>query len=116
GFKTLIGGVIPGAAGEIVGQALHVRDFFFVVVRVLIVLAVTKIFHEAGWRIAEVQRNGIGFGLLHVFVNCAESSVEGIGFWCEGRGFWWEGKVDDGWGEDKIALRWAEEVEGFFCG
>ena len=64
-----------------VGQARHVGDFFFVVVRVLIVLAVTEIFHQASRRVAQVQRHVIGFGLLHVFAQGAEGGVERVGFW-----------------------------------
>src|SRR5215467_596497 len=47
-FKALVGRVIPGAAGKIVGQTLHIRDLFLVVVRIAIVLAVTQVFHEPG--------------------------------------------------------------------
>src|SRR5580765_2196781 len=108
-FKTLIGGVIPRAADKVFGQALHVGGFFVVIVRVLIAFAVTEIFHEPGRRIAKVQRNGIGFGFLHVFVYCAESSVEGIGFWREG-------KINGDLRESQVALGLAEKIESVFCG
>src|SRR5215831_19216317 len=57
-FKALVGRVIPGAASKVVGQALHIRDLFLVVVRILVVLAVAQIFHEPGRSIARCRGTG----------------------------------------------------------
>src|SRR5713101_9639259 len=47
-LETLVGGLVIRAAGEIVGEALHVRDFLVVIVGVLVAFAVADVFHEAG--------------------------------------------------------------------
>src|SRR5258708_31562107 len=47
-FETLIRGFVPRAAHEIVRQALHIGHFFLVVMRVLVVSAITDIFRQGG--------------------------------------------------------------------
>src|SRR5258708_585331 len=42
-LEALVGGVVVGAAGEIVGEALHVGDFVFVFVHVFEDLAVSGV-------------------------------------------------------------------------
>ncbi len=82
-FEALVGGLVVGAAGEIVREAGHVGDFFVEIVGVLVAFAVADIFHEAGDGVAEMQRDGIGFGFVHVVDDFAVGSVNGIGFWRE---------------------------------
>src|SRR5258707_5793006 len=77
-LEALVGGLVVGAAGEIVGEALHVGDFLFRVVGVLVAFAVADAFHQASDGVAQVQRDGIGFGLLHVFEDFAVAGVERI--------------------------------------
>src|SRR6266852_6851225 len=103
-LEALVGGLVVGAAGEIVGEALHVGDFLFVVVGVLVVFAVADVFHQAGGRVAQVQRDGIGFGLLHVIEDFAIAGVQRVGF---GR----ERKIHGGLRERQVAFGRAEKIE-----
>src|SRR5580658_5730408 len=83
-FEALVGGLVVGAVGEVVGEAGHVGELVFVVMGVFVALAVADIFHEAGDGVADMQRDGIGFGFVHVVDDFAVSSVDGIGLWREG--------------------------------
>ena len=108
-FEALVGGLVVGAAGEIVGEAGHVGNFFFEIVGVFVAFAVANIFHEAGDGVAEMERDGIGFGFVHVFEDFAVGGVNGIGFWRER-------KIDGGLREREIAFGGAEKIEGVFGG
>ena len=55
-----------------------------------------------------MERHGIGFSFLHVFLHFAVSSVERIGFWRER-------KVDCGLRKCEMAFRSAEKIEGIFA-
>ena len=45
GFEALVGGLVVGAAGEIVGEAGHVGDFFFEIVGIFVALTIADVFH-----------------------------------------------------------------------
>src|ERR1700739_330606 len=60
-FEALVRGLVVIPAGWVVGEALHVRDFVVVFVRVLVAFAVPDVFHQACDRVTQVQRDGIGF-------------------------------------------------------
>ena len=82
-LEALVCGLVPGAAGEILGQARHVGDLFFEIVGVFVAGAVADVFHEIGGCVAEMERNRTGFSFVNVFEDIAVSSVNGVGFWGE---------------------------------
>ena len=45
------------AAAQGVRQAIHIRDFTFDIVRILVTLAVTQALHQTGRRVADVEGN-----------------------------------------------------------
>jgi hypothetical protein len=47
-------------AAEIVRHALHVCDFFFEIMRILVAFAVADLLDQFRYGIAEVQRHGLG--------------------------------------------------------
>src|SRR5581483_9023697 len=55
--------LVVATIAEVVRKTLHIRDFGFQVVGILIALAVAEGFHETGWRIAQMKRNRISGGL-----------------------------------------------------
>src|SRR5260370_32700371 len=65
-FEALVGGLVVGAASEIVGEAGHVCDFIIEIVGVFVALAVDDVFHEARERLAEVERYRVGLGFVNV--------------------------------------------------
>ncbi len=75
-FHTLIGRVVIGAILQAVGQALHVGDFLFRVVGVLVALAVAEALHQLSGGVAEVEGNGFGGRLLDIMENRAISRVK----------------------------------------
>ncbi len=103
-LEALVGGPVVRAAGEIVGEARHVGNFFLEIVRVFVAFAVADIFHEAGDRVAKMERDGIGFGFVDVIDNSAIGSVDGIGL---GR----EREIYGGLCEGQMAFGRAEEIE-----
>ena len=109
GFETLVSRFVVRARGKVVWEAGHVGDFVFEIVGVFVALRVADIFHEAGDGVAEMQRDGLGFGLVDVFEDLAIGGVEGVGFGSER-------ELDSGLGESEIALGCAEEIEGVFGG
>src|SRR5258708_23539664 len=84
-LEALVGGLVVGAAGEVVGEALHVGDFVFGVVGVLVAFAVADMLHQAGDRVAQMQRDGVGFGFVHVVEDFAVSGVQCVGFGRKGK-------------------------------
>src|SRR6266850_6694796 len=100
-FEALVGGLIVGAAGEIVGEAGHVGDLIVEIVGVFVALAVADIFHQSGYGVAEVEGDGISFGFLDVFEDGAVAGVESVGF---GR----KRKIDGGLRESQMTLGRAE--------
>ncbi len=70
--------MVVRAGGEVVGEAGHVGDFVGVVVGVLVAGTVADVFHEAGDRVAEMKRNGIGFSFVDVFEDVAVGDVDGV--------------------------------------
>src|ERR1700757_1048854 len=105
GFKTLVSRFVVGAQGKVVWEAGHVGDFVVEIMGVFVGLSVADIFHEAGDGVAEMERDGIGFGFVDVLEDFAVGGVGGVGFWSER-------KVDGGLGEGEIAFGSAEEIEG----
>ena len=101
--------MIVHAVAQAVGQALHVGDFVFGVVGVLIVLAVAQAFHQAGGGVAQVQRDGLGGGLLHVLLNRSVGGVKRVRFRRDR-------KIDDGLREGEIAFGHADEIDGVTSG
>ena len=77
-FDAFVGGMVVNTVAEIVGQALHVGDFAFDVVGVLVAMAVSKALHQSGGRIAQVKRDGLGRGALHVLLHIAVGDVKRI--------------------------------------
>jgi hypothetical protein len=67
--------IVVFAAAKIIWHALHVGDFFVEVMRVLVAFAVTDLLHQLCYRIADVQRNGLGCGPFDVFLNRAVGGV-----------------------------------------
>src|SRR6266404_1333117 len=108
-LEALVGGLVVGAVGEVVGEALHVRDFVLVLVRVLVAFAVADIFHQARRRVAQVQRDGIGFGFVNVFDDFAVSGIERVGFWRER-------KIHGRLRERQMAFGRAAKTESVFGG
>src|SRR5712691_4633433 len=108
-LEALVGGVVVGAAGEVVGQALHVGDFVLGVVGVLVAFTVAKMFHQACGRVAQVQRDGIGFGFLHIFEDFAVSGKQRVGFWRER-------KIHGGVCQRQVAFGRAEKIESVLGG
>src|SRR6202035_2442791 len=108
-LEALVGRLVVGAPGEVVRQAPHVRNFLVEIVRVFVALTVADIFHQAGNRVAQVERNWVGLGFVNVFHNLAVGSVEGVGL---GR----ERKIYGSLGQRKIAFRRSDEIEGFLGG
>ena len=104
-FDAFAGGVVVGAIAQIFREAFHVGDAAFDVVRVLVVLAVVEVLHEAGGRVAQVQRDGLGGGVFDIAQDGAVGGVEGVRL---GR----EGEIDDGLREREIAFGRAEEIDG----
>src|SRR5713101_690320 len=90
-----------------VGEALHVGDFFFCVVGVLVAFAVAKMFHQACGRVAQVQRDGISFGFVYVFEDFAVCGVQRVGFWRER-------KVHGGLLLFLVAMGTTEKIESIF--
>src|SRR6267143_3399415 len=80
-FEALVGGLVVGAAGEIVGEAGHVGDFIIEIVGVFVALAVADIFHEASDGVADVERNRFSLGFVNVVDDLAVGGVDGVGFW-----------------------------------
>src|SRR5208282_549230 len=107
-FEALIGGLVVSAAGEIVGEAGHVRELFVEIVGVFVAFAVADIFHEAGDGVAEMQGHGIGFGFVYIIDDFAIGSVNGIGFWRERQ-------IDGGLGEGEIAFGYTKKIERILC-
>ena len=70
--------MVVDAILQIVGQALHVGDFLFQVVRVLISLAIADCLHQAGWRVSQMQRHRVLRGSLDIFLHRAVGGVERI--------------------------------------
>src|SRR5216684_159719 len=108
-LKALVGGLVVGAAGEVVGEAGHVGDFIIEIVGVFVALAVADVFHETGDGVADVERHRFSLGFVNVIDDFAVGSVDGIGFWRER-------EIDDGLGEGEMAFGRAEEVESIFRG
>ena len=88
---------------------MHVGDFVFDIVGVLIALAVAQAFHQSGGRVAQVQRDGFGGGLFDVLLHFAVGGVERIRL---GR----EREIDDGLRQREIAFRHADEIHGIAGG
>src|SRR2546429_6872783 len=58
-LEALVGGMVVGAAREIVREAEHVGDFFREVVGVFVAVAVAEIFHKASGGIAHIDRKSV---------------------------------------------------------
>ncbi len=108
-LEALVGGLVVGAAGEIVREASHIRNFIIEIVGVLVAVAVADISHESGDSVAEMERDGIGFGFANVFENRAVAGIERVGFWCKR-------KIDGGLREGQVTFRRAEEIESVLGG
>ena len=74
---------------------------------VFVAVAVADIFHEASDGVAELKRNGVGFGLVDIFQNGTVPGIERVGFWRER-------KIDGGLREGEMAFGRAEEIESVF--
>ena len=77
-LNSFIRRMIVLAVAQAAGQALHVRDLVFGGVGVLIVLAVTDCFHQAGGRVAQVQGDGLGGGLFYILNDGSVGGVERV--------------------------------------
>src|SRR5258706_12838771 len=84
-FEALVGGLVVGAAGEIVGEAGHVGDFIIEIVGVFVALAVADVFHGAGNGVAGVEGHRVSFSLVAVIEELAVGAGRAVGFWvaCE---------------------------------
>ena len=65
-FDAFVRGLVVAAIFQIVGQALHVSDFAFEIVGILVALPVTEILHKSGRGVAKVQRHRLGNGTLDI--------------------------------------------------
>ncbi len=97
-FTALVGGVVVGAVGEGIGQALHGGNLGSEVVGVLVVFAVIERFHKLCGGVAQVERDRLGCGGFNVCGDGGPGGVDGVGFGCKG-------EVDSGLGEGEIAFR-----------
>ena len=104
-FDAFAGRAIIHAITQTVGQALHVSNLIFGVVRVLIILAVAEAFHQAGGSVAQVQGNGLSGGLLDILLDGAVRGVKRVRFWRDR-------EIDDRLRESEIAFRHADEIYG----
>src|SRR5882672_5371829 len=77
-LKTLVSRFVVCARGKVVWEAGHVGDFVFEIMGVFVALRVADIFHEAGDGVAKMERDGIGFGLVHVFEDVAIGGIERV--------------------------------------
>ena len=77
-LAAFAGGVVVTAVAEAFGEAVHASYFAFDVVGVLVVAAVVEILQEFGRRVAQVQRNGLGAGVLDVLGDRAPGGVDRI--------------------------------------
>ena len=80
-LEALVGGLVVGAAGEIVREAGHVGHSIIEIVSVFVALPVADVFHEAGDGVADVERHRFGLGFVNVIDDLAVGSVNGVGFW-----------------------------------
>ena len=79
------------------------------VVGVLIVLAVAEAFHQAGGGVAQVERDGLGSGLLYILENRAVGGVKRVRFWRDRQ-------IHDRLREGQIAFGHADEIDGVASG
>ncbi len=84
---------------------MHIGDLVVGVVGVLIVPAIAEAFHQASGGIAQVQRDGLGGGLLDVLLNRAVGGVKRVGLRRDR-------KIDDRLREGEIAFGHADEMNG----
>src|ERR1700683_1672559 len=61
-FYAFVGGMVIGAVPQIVGEALHVGDFAFDVVGILVTLAVSEALHQSGGCVSQGRWGGFGRG------------------------------------------------------
>jgi len=66
-FESLVCRLVVCAAGKVVWEASHVGELVVKIVGVFVAFAIADVFHESGDGVAEVERNGIGFGFADVF-------------------------------------------------
>ena len=97
--------MVVDAIAQAVREALHVGDFVFDVMGILVAFAIAKAFHQAGGGVADVQRNGFGGGLFYILLDGCVGGIEGVGF---GGG----AEIDDGLRQGEIAFGHADEVDG----
>ena len=77
--------------------------------RVLVVLAVVQLFHEARGGVAEVDRDWLRERGVDVCFDRAVGRVDGVRFGCEG-------KIDDGLREGEVTFRATEKMHGIAGG
>ena len=88
---------------------MHIGDFTLEVVRVLVSLAITYGLHQAGGRIAQMQGNGVGGGLFHVFIDRVKGDVERVRFRSQCQ-------INGSLGQCQVAFRNAEKIHGITGG
>ncbi len=76
---------------------------------VLVVAAIVKLLHQPGRRVAQVQRDGFGDGVLHVGTDGAVGGIDSVGFRRKR-------EIDDGLREGQLSFGMAEEVHGIARG
>src|SRR5439155_26981654 len=92
-----------GALAQAVWQGLHVSDFSFDVVGILIVPSISKSFHQPCGSVAELKWNRLGSGALDIFKNSTVSGIQSVGLRCNIQ-------VHHGLTEREIAFRHADKI------
>ena len=108
-FYAFVGRVVVDAIAQAVREALHVGLLFLPRRGRIGIPCRSPGFHQTGGRVAKVERDGFGGGLLDVLLNGSVGGVEGVRF---GRG----AEIDDGLSEGEIAFGHADEIDGIAGG